>query len=58
MIKVMKRINELKSEGRWSFRQPKKVRGPALYKAHWDYLLDEMVSPLSLVLFTILNSQL
>ncbi len=42
--KTMARINELKAAGLWSFRQPKKQKGPTLHKTHHDYLLDEMVS--------------
>lgn len=42
-LRTMERINELKARGVWSFRQPKKQRGPSLPKSHWDYLLDEMV---------------
>jgi hypothetical protein len=39
----MQRIEQLKLDGAWSFRQPKKQRGPVLPKTHWDYLMDEMV---------------
>jgi chromatin modification-related protein VID21 len=42
-VKAMRRINELKAQGIWSFRQPKKQKGPILYKSHQDYLLEEMV---------------
>lgn len=42
-VKALQRIQDLKLSGRWSFRQPKKHRGPTIYKAHWDYMLDEMV---------------
>lgn len=42
-LKALGKIQELKMAGRWSFRQPKKQRGPTIYKTHWDYLLDEMV---------------
>ncbi|KIO17854.1 hypothetical protein M407DRAFT_32473, partial [Tulasnella calospora MUT 4182] len=38
----MRQVEVLKSEGRWSFRQPKKSKGPTLPKVHWDYILDEM----------------
>ena len=44
LIRVFDRIELLKDAGRWSFRQPKKSKAVALPKAHWDYLLDEMVS--------------
>ncbi|KAH7334166.1 hypothetical protein B0J17DRAFT_675602 [Rhizoctonia solani] len=40
--RAMQRIEQLKQDGAWSFRQPKKQRGPALPKTHWDYLMDEM----------------
>ncbi|KAG8949042.1 chromatin modification- protein VID21 [Tulasnella sp. 424] len=40
--KAMRQVEVLKSEGRWSFRQPKKSKGPILQKVHWDYVLDEM----------------
>ncbi|KAG9018574.1 chromatin modification- protein VID21 [Tulasnella sp. 427] len=40
--KAMRQVEVLKSEGRWSFRQPKKSKGPTLPKVHWDYVLDEM----------------
>lgn len=44
-MRTLERIERLKEEGRWSFRQPKKQRGVGgLAKTHWDYLLDEMVS--------------
>ncbi|KAF8889767.1 hypothetical protein CPB84DRAFT_1785346 [Gymnopilus junonius] len=43
LIRTIQRIDQLKEEGRWSFRQPKKQRGVGgLIKSHWDYLLDEM----------------
>nr|AUF42088.1 putative homeodomain protein [Volvariella volvacea] len=43
LINTVKRIDRLKHEGRWSFRQPKKQRGVGgLTKTHWDYLLDEV----------------
>ncbi|KAL7009510.1 RNA polymerase II transcription elongation factor SpEAF [Cystobasidiomycetes sp. EMM_F5] len=40
--KAMERIEQLKSDKTWSFRQLRKQRGPGTHKAHWDYLLDEM----------------
>ncbi|KAF8699572.1 HSA protein, partial [Rhizoctonia solani] len=40
--RAMQRIEQLKQDGMWSFRQPKKQRGPPLPKTHWDYLMDEM----------------
>ena len=42
-MRALERIEKLKQEGRWSFRQPKKQKGPVLAKSHWDWLLDEMV---------------
>lgn len=44
-IRAMERIEEKKENGRWSLRQPKKLKTMPVRKAHWDYLLDEMVSP-------------
>lgn len=41
-VKAMDRIEQLKSQGLWSFRQPKRVKGPVERKSHWDYVLDEM----------------
>jgi chromatin modification-related protein VID21 len=44
LIRTIERIDLLKNDGRWSFRQPKKQRGiGGSVKSHWDYLLDEMV---------------
>ncbi|KAL7411354.1 hypothetical protein BDY24DRAFT_136851 [Mrakia frigida] len=40
--RAMQRVEQLKSEGRWSFRQPKKQKGPPLAKSHWDWMLEEM----------------
>ncbi|XP_072747211.1 helicase domino isoform X1 [Anoplolepis gracilipes] len=40
---VMQRIAELQREGLWSERRLPKVQEPARPKAHWDYLLEEMV---------------
>nr|GAT59655.1 predicted protein [Mycena chlorophos] len=43
LVRALDRIEMLKEDGRWSFRQPKKQRGVGgLNKTHWDYLLDEM----------------
>lgn len=44
-VRAMERIEQKKQSNRWSLRQPKKLRGPTVPKAHWDYLLDEMVCP-------------
>ncbi|VDB83075.1 unnamed protein product [Peniophora sp. CBMAI 1063] len=44
LVRTFERIDALKLEGKWSFRQPKKQRGiGGLGKTHWDYLLDEMM---------------
>jgi hypothetical protein len=42
--RALERVEQLKDEGAWSFRQMKKFRGPPLSggKSHWDWLLDEM----------------
>lgn len=40
-LRAMARIEKLKESGNWSFRQPKKQKGPAVRKAHWDHLLEE-----------------
>ncbi|KAF5391851.1 hypothetical protein D9757_001818 [Collybiopsis confluens] len=43
VIRAVDRIELLKSNGRWSFRQPKKQRASGgITKTHWDYLMDEM----------------
>lgn len=39
----MQRIQELQKEGLWSERRLPKVQEPQRPKAHWDYLLEEMV---------------
>lgn len=39
----MQRIQELQKEGMWSERRLPKVQEPPRPKAHWDYLLEEMV---------------
>jgi hypothetical protein len=45
LIRALDRIDNLKAQGKWSFRQPKKHRGVgSLTKTHLDYLMDEMVS--------------
>ncbi|PWN48969.1 hypothetical protein IE53DRAFT_370153, partial [Violaceomyces palustris] len=41
-VRAMARIEKLKSAGEWSFRQPKKQKGPVVRKSHWDHLLEEM----------------
>ncbi len=42
LARTMERIDQLKEEERWSFRQRKKFRGPPMPKSHWDWMLDEM----------------
>ncbi|KAK4687612.1 chromatin modification-related protein VID21, partial [Tremellales sp. Uapishka_1] len=42
LIRAMERIEAKKNAARWSLRQPKKHRGPAVPKAHWDWMLEEM----------------
>ena len=39
----MQRITELQRDGLWSDKRLPKVQEPARSKAHWDYLLEEMV---------------
>lgn len=39
----MQRITELQREGLWSEKRLPKVQEPGRTKAHWDYLLEEMV---------------
>ncbi|KTW31416.1 hypothetical protein T552_00060 [Pneumocystis carinii B80] len=41
-IKVLERINKLKENNLWSFRQMIKQKTPSRLKAHWDFMLDEM----------------
>lgn len=41
--RAMEKVDQFKARDKWSFRQPKKQRGPHLHKGHWDYLLEEMV---------------
>ncbi|XP_054272165.1 helicase domino isoform X3 [Macrosteles quadrilineatus] len=40
---VMARIGELQKEGLWTEKRLPKVQEPPRTKAHWDYLLEEMV---------------
>ncbi|KAJ7261307.1 hypothetical protein B0H12DRAFT_1106198 [Mycena haematopus] len=43
LIRALEQVETLKSDGRWSFRQPKKQRGTGgVTKTHWDYVMDEM----------------
>ncbi|CAF0862550.1 unnamed protein product [Rotaria sp. Silwood1] len=39
---ILKRIDELKSNGKWSNQRLVKYLEPKKRKTHWDYLLDEM----------------
>lgn len=42
-LRTVERVEKLKEDNAWSFRQPKKQRGVGyLSKSHWDYLMDEM----------------
>lgn len=39
----MEKIEALKDDGKWGYRQMKKQRGVGgLTKTHWDHLLEEM----------------
>lgn len=40
---VVQRVSELQREGLWSEKRLPKVQEPPRNKAHWDYLLEEMV---------------
>lgn len=42
-VYVMQRVNELQRDGMWTDRRLPKVQEPQRPKAHWDYLLEEMV---------------
>lgn len=42
-VYVMQRVTELQKEGLWTERRLPKVQEPSRQKAHWDYLLEEMV---------------
>lgn len=39
--KVLKRIYNLQSAGRWSLRQPERAKEPVRPSSHWDVLLQE-----------------
>jgi len=39
----MQRIAELQREGLWSEKRLPKVQEPPRVKAHWDYLIEEMI---------------
>ncbi|XP_055918769.1 helicase domino isoform X2 [Eupeodes corollae] len=42
-VYVMQRITELQREGLWTEKRLPKLQEPSRPKAHWDYLLEEMV---------------
>lgn len=42
-IRAFDKIEQLKADKAWSFRQPKKQRVGLVPKAHWDHVMDEMV---------------
>jgi E1A-binding protein p400 len=39
----VQRIAELQREGLWSEKRLPKVQEPPRVKAHWDYLIEEMI---------------
>ncbi|KAM0793146.1 hypothetical protein ACM66B_000622 [Microbotryomycetes sp. NB124-2] len=41
-IRAFERVEQMKADKAWSFRQPKKQRIGLVPKAHWDHLMDEM----------------
>jgi len=41
-VRAMGKIERLKHNNEWSFRQPRKQKSPVIRKAHWDHLLEEM----------------
>ena len=47
-MRGMEKIDKLKQDSMWSFRQPKRQKNPTNVKVHWDYVLDEMVGLRSL----------
>lgn len=42
-VYVMQRVSELQRDGLWTERRLPKMQEPQRPKAHWDYLLEEMV---------------
>lgn len=53
IIRVMEKIEALKDDGKWGYRQMKKQRGVGgLTKTHWDHLLEEMACSTLSVLFS------
>ena len=47
-MRAFERIEQLKADKAWSFRQPKKQKAGVAPKAHWDHVLDEMVRSISI----------
>ncbi|KAM0756253.1 hypothetical protein T439DRAFT_24751 [Meredithblackwellia eburnea MCA 4105] len=41
-MRAFERIDQLKQDKAWSFRQPKRQRAGLVQKSHWDHVLDEM----------------
>ncbi|KAJ1643907.1 chromatin modification- protein VID21, partial [Dispira simplex] len=41
-FRALQRVEVLKNQNQWSFRQLEKHEAPTRTKTHWDYLLDEM----------------
>lgn len=39
----MQKVAELRKEGLWSSKRLPKVQEPPRAKAHWDYLIEEMI---------------
>jgi chromatin modification-related protein VID21 len=44
-MRVLERIDELKSQNLWSFKQLKPQTAPSRRKTQWDLMLDEAVFP-------------
>lgn len=42
-VYVMQRVSELQRDGLWTEKRLPKIQEPQRPKAHWDYLLEEMV---------------
>jgi len=40
---VLQRVSELRKEGLWSAKRLPRLQEPSREKAHWDYLLEEMI---------------
>ncbi|KAK4054821.1 RNA polymerase II transcription elongation factor SpEAF [Microbotryomycetes sp. JL201] len=41
-VRAFERVEQMKTDKAWSFRQPKKQRIGLVPKSHWDHLMDEM----------------